>query len=202
KLMKFSTSTPKVSGKERKAIVDTAQVEGWQVVPDLGVSGREYGWQDRVLLLELAPGTLLSHNYRVASFVLEFICASMAVDEDRVFEPLRQRMNDYFPLSEEDNIRLEAQKPLNLPTQYGPDYYGDFLCAWLSEDERKAVKNLAVDAVSFMPEFMNNPEVNSVLCEYLQLDENEELTEQELRKTPKDRGSEVVKLMALLFKNN
>ena len=144
----------------------------------------------------------MSHNYRVASFVLEFICASMAVDEDRVFEPLRQRMNDYFPLSEEDNIRLEAQKPLDLPTQYGPDYYGDFLCAWLSEDERKAVKNLAVDAVSFMPEFMNNPEVNSVLCEYLQLDENEELTEQELRKTPKDRGSEVVKLMALLFKNN
>ena len=203
KLMKFNTSPGvKLSGKERKAIVDTAQVEGWQILPDLGISGREYNWQDRILLLELAPGTALSQSYRVASFVLEFICASIAADEDRVFEPLRQRMNDYFMLTDEDNIRLEAQKPLNLPTQYGPDYYGEFLCSWLSDGERKSLRNLALDAVSFMPEFGNNPEVNSILCEVLKLREDEELSEQELRKTTRERGNEVIRLMGLLFKNN
>lgn len=202
-LMKFDTSpASKVTGKERKAFVDTAQVEGWQIVPDLGVSGRNYNWQDRILLLELAPGTLLSNNYRTASFILEFTCSSLAVDEDRVFEPLRQRMNDFFPMSDDDNIRLEAQKPLNLPTQYGPDYYGEFLCAWLSEAERKSIKNMILCAVSFMPEFGNNPEVNSVLCEYLGLDENEELTEQELTRTPKEWGIELLKLGTLLFKNS
>lgn len=203
KLMKFDTSPGvKLSGKERKGIVDTAQVEGWQVVPDLGISGREYNWKDKILFLELEPGTQLSQNYRVASFMLEFICASIAADEDRVFEPLRQRMNDYFRLTEDDNIRLEAQKPLDLPTQYGPEYYGEFLCAWLSEDERKSVRNLAVDAVGFMPEFANNPEVNSILCEVLKLREDEEISEKELRKSTNERGNEVVKLMALLFKNN
>ena len=200
--MRFDTSPgTKVTGKIRKAFVDTAQVEGWQIVPDLGISGREYSWQDRILLVELVPGTILSPQYRLASFVLEFTCASIAADEDRVFEPLRQRMNEYFVLSDDDNIRLEAQKPLDLPTQYGPDYYGEFLCAWLSETERKGLKNLVLSALSFMPAFGNNPEVNSILCEYLELREDEEMTEQEIRRTPKEWGNEVMKLLALLFKN-
>ncbi|MBR0034729.1 MAG: hypothetical protein IJP54_03540, partial [Synergistaceae bacterium] len=202
RLMRFDTSPgTKLTGKERKSVVDTALVEGWQIVPDLGVSGREYNWQDRILFIELAPGSVLSLGYRVASFMLEFICASIAADEDRVFEPLRQRMNDFFPLTEDENIRLEAQKPLNLPTQYGPDFYGEFLCAWLSDNERKAVRNLALDAVSFMPGYGGNPEVNSILCEVLQLREDEEISEQELRRSPKDKGAQVMKVMTLLFKN-
>ena len=203
KLMKFNTSQgSKVTGKERKAFVDTAQVEGWQIVPDLGVSGRDYGWGDKILLLELAPGTLLNPAYRVASFILEFMCACLAIDEDHVFEPLRQRMNDFFPLSEDDNIRLEAQKPLNLPTQYGPEFYGEFMCSWLSEDERKSVRNLVVDAVNFIPGYAGNPEVNSVLCEFLRLREDEEIPAKDMAKSAKEKGSEVMKLMALLFKNN
>ena len=201
-LMKFDTSKNiKLTGKERKAIVDVAQVEGWQIIPDLGISGREYNWEDKIMFVELAPGTQLTQSYRVASFVLEFLCASLAADEDRVFEPLRQRMNDYFTLTDDDNIRLEAQKILNLPTQYGPDYYGDFLCAWLSEDERKKLKYLMLDAVSFMPEFADNPEVNSILCEVMKLREDEEIPAEELVRNQIERGSIVLKLMTLLFKN-
>ena len=201
-LMKFDTSQNiKLSGKERKSIVDTAQVEGWQIIPDLGVSGREYNWEDKIMFTELAPGTQLTQSYRIASFVLEFLCASLAADEDRVFEPLRQRMNDFFTLTEEDNIRLEAQKPLNLPTQYGPDFYGDFLCAWLSEDERRSLKYLMLDAVSFIPEFDNNPEVNSILCEVMKLREDEEMLATEVGKSTMDRGNTVLKLMNMLFKN-
>ncbi|MBQ9419769.1 MAG: hypothetical protein IJU31_05260, partial [Synergistaceae bacterium] len=201
-LMKFDTDrNSKLTGKERKAIVDTAQVEGWQILPDLGISGREYNWDDKILFVELPPGTQLSQSYRVASFILEFICASIAADEDRVFEPLRQRMNDFFALSEDDNFRLEAQRVLDLPTQYGPDYYGEFMCAWLSESERKSVKYLVLDAVSFMPEFGNNPEVNSILCEFLKLREDEETPPEEMMKNSIDRGSEVLKLMTMLFKN-
>ena len=202
KLMKFDTAQPKLNGKERKAIVDTAQVEGWQVLPDLGVSGREYRWQDKILFLELEPGTQLSQVYRIASFMLEFLCASLAVDEDRVFEPLRQRMSECFPLTEDDNIRLERQKPLNVATQYGPDYYGGFLCEWMSEAERKTIRNFMLAAVSFMPEFGNNPEVNSILCEFLKLNENEEIPEQELKKSLREKGKDTMKVLIPLFKNN
>ena len=202
KLMKFSTDSDKVTGKERKSIVDTAQVEGWQILPDLGISGRDYKWDEKILLIELPLGTQLSQSYRVASFILEFTCASIAADEERVFEPLRRRLNEYFTLTDDDNLRLEAQKVLNLPTQYGPEYYGEFLCAWLSEAERKSVKGLILSALSFMPDFGNNPEVNSILCEVMKLREGEEPTPEDLGKSPSDWGHEVLNLMTLLFKNN
>ncbi|MBR1658520.1 MAG: TerB N-terminal domain-containing protein [Synergistaceae bacterium] len=203
KIMKFTVQpNVKLNGKERKAIVDTAQVEGWQVIPDLGISGREYNWEDKVLFRELPLGTQLSQSYRIASFILEFTCASIAADEERVFEPLRRRMNEYFTLTDEDNLRLEEQKILNLPTQYGPEYYGEFLCAWLSEAERKSVKGLILHALSFMPEFGNNPEVNSILCEVMKLREDEPPTPEDLSKSANDWGHEVLNLMTLLFKNN
>ena len=111
-------------------------------------------------------------------------------------------MNDFFALTEDDNIRLESQKPLDSPTQYGPDYYGEFMCAWLSDSERKSVKNLLLDAVSFLPDFKDNPEVNSIVCEVLRLREDEEISPDELRKNTKEKGRDVLKLMTLLFKNN
>ena len=202
KLMNFDTKSPKLNGKERKSIVDTAQVEGWQILPDLGISGREYTWDDKILFIELPLGTNLTQIYRVAAFILEFICSAVAVDEERVFEPLRQRLNDFFALSDDENIRLEAQRLLNMPTQYGIDYYGEFLCAWFSEEERKKIKYLVIEILSFMSEFENNPEVNSILCEFLRLREDEETPIEELNKTPSDRGSEILKIMGMLFKNN
>jgi len=202
RLMGFDTKTSKLNGKERKSIVDTAQVEGWQILHDLGISGREYTWDDKILFVELPPGTNLTQNYRVAAFILEFICAAVAVDEERVFEPLRQRLNDFFQLSEEDNIRLEAQKLLDMPTQYGIDFYGEFICAWFSEEERKKIKYLVIEVLSFMAEFANNPEVNSILCEFLKLREDEETPPEELVKANGDRGSEILKIMGMIFKNN
>lgn len=201
-IMRFETKSKKLNGRERKAIVDTAQVEGWQIIPDMGISGREYTWNDKILFLELPPGTALSQSYRVASFILEFICAAMAVDEERIFAPLRQRLNDFFVLSDDDNIRLEAQKVLNMPTQYGVDYYGEFLCSWLSDEEREKVKYLVLDILSFMPEFANNPEVNSILSEFLKLRADDEPTPEEASKNSGERGSEILKVMGMLFKNN
>ena len=166
------------------------------------MSGREYNWDDKILFTELAPGTQLSQSYRVASFLLEFICASIAADEERVFEPLRRRMNEYFTLTDDDNIRLEAQRVLDLPTQYGPEFYGEFLCAWLSEDERKKLKGMMIHAASLLPEFANNPEVNSILCEVLGLREDEPPSPEDMHKNAKQWGSEVLTLMTLLFKSN
>ena len=202
RLMGFDTKTQKLNGKERKSIVDTAQVEGWQILHDLGISGREYTWNDKILFVELPPGTTLTQNYRVAAFILEFICAAVAVDEERVFEPLRQRLNDFFQLTEDDNLRLEAQKLLDMPTQYGIDFYGEFICAWFSEEERKKIKYLVIEVLSFMAEFANNPEVNSILCEFLKLREDEETPPEELVKVNSDRGSEILKIMGMIFKNN
>ena len=195
-------SERKIKGRERKIMVDSAQVEGWQIYPDLGISGREYLWDEKILFIPLEQGAKLSAEYRIASFVLEFICALAFAREERLFEPLRQRLNDYFKLSDDDNLRLEAQRALNLPTEHEPEYYGEFLCAWLSEDERKKLKGMMIHAASLLPEFADNPEVNSILCEMLKLREDEPPSAEDLHKNAKQWGSEVLTLMTLLFKSN
>lgn len=202
-LMKFDTSPEsKITGKERKSMVDTAQVEGWQIVPDLGISGRNYKWDDLILFLPLAPGTKLSQEYRVSSFIIEFICALTATDEERLFEPLRQRLNDYFNLTEDDNIRLEEQRLLNLPTQHDAEYYGEFVSMWLSSHERITLKNFLLNFMDFLPELKENSDLKSKTCEVLGVRENTEPSIEAQAKTPKELGSEVLNLMTLLFKSN
>ena len=202
-LMKFDTSPEsKITGKERKAMVDTAQVEGWQIVPDLGISGRNYQWNDLILFLPLAPGTKLSQAYRVSSFIIEFVCALIETDEERLFEPLRQRLNDYFDLTEDDNIRLEEQRLLNLPTQHNAEYYGEFVSMWLSSRERTTLKNFLFSFIEFLPELKENTSLKSKICEILGVRENTEQSQEFLTKTHNELGKEVLTLMNLLFKSN
>ncbi len=202
-LMKFDTSPEaKITGKQRKSMVDTAQVEGWQIVPDLGISGRNYQWSDFIMFIRLAPGTKLSQAYRISSFLIEFICALVQTDEERLFEPLRQHLNDYFQLTDDDNIRLEAQRLLNLPTQHDAEFYGEFVSMWLSSHERITLKNFILNFLSFLPEFQNNPALKTRTCEILGVRENTDPSPEQLAKTNQELGREILNLMTLLFKNN
>ena len=61
---------------------------------------------------------------------------------------------------------------------------------------------MILHAVSFMPEFGGNPEVNSILCEVMKLRESEEPSAEDLAKSASTWGNEVLNLMTLLFKSN
>ncbi len=202
-LIKINVSSDKkVKGGERKSMVENAQVEGWQIVPDLGVSGREYSWDDKILFIPLEPGTKLSADYRIASFVLEFICALTQAREDRLFEPLRQRLNDYFNLTDADNIRLEAQKVLNLPTQHDSEFYGEFIGVWLSVEEKIKFKNFVLNVLDFMPEFRDNDELRLRACVNLGVKASTEPKPEERHLPPSNLGAQIVKIMSMLFKDN
>ena len=151
-LMGCDRSEDKTRGRDRKNMVDTAQVEGYQILPNLGISGREYRWQDKILFIPMELGTKLSQDYYTASFLLEFLCALMGARDQRVFETLRQRMNDYFSLSTEDHVRLDAQRWLDLPSPYPPEYYGEIVQFWLQEEDRGGLRNFLMDFLSFLPE--------------------------------------------------
>ena len=194
-------SDKKVRGGERKSMVDNAQVEGWQIVPDLGISGREYLWDDKILFIPLEAGAKLSSDYRIASFVLEFICSLIYAREERLFEPLRQRLNLYFNLSDDDNIRLDAQKFLNLPTQHDPEYYGEFISVWLSVEEKIKFKYFILSVIDFMPELRDNEDIRPRLCSILSVKDTEPTPEQK-RTPPSNLGAEIVKILSMLFKNN
>lgn len=199
-LMKADAEQEKPKGRDRKAMVDTAQVEGYQILPNLGLSGREYHWEDKILFLPLDLGAQLSTEYYAASFLLEFLCSITGAREQRSFEQLRQRLNDYFVLSTDDNVRLEAQSRLNLPAPYPPEYYGELIQVWFQDEENRAVlRNFILDALSFLSEAQLNPEtLRTKVCGALGITAD-------TPPLPKDqptaeRGTALLKILAPFFK--
>ena len=198
-LMKLDRAEEKVHGRFRKDMVDMAQVEGYQILPNLGISGRDYRWEDRVLFLPLELGTALSQDYYTAAFLLEFLCSLTGAREQRVFEPLRQRLNDYFTLSTEDNFRLEAQRWLHLPAPHPPEHYGEFIQVWLQDEDRAVLRNFLIDCLSLFPDAQARAdELKAAICAVLSIadDAPPPLEEQ----APKERGDKILKILAPLFK--
>ena len=222
-LMKIDRAEEKVHGRIRKNMVDIAQVEGYQILPNLGISGRDYRWDEKILFLPLELGTTLSQDYYTAAFLLEFLCALTGARGQRVFQPLRQRLNDYFTLSTEDHVRLEAQQWLDLPTPYPPAFYGEFIQVWLQDEDRGVLRDFLIDCLSLFPDALARADsLRTVICGALNLPDTppapqgeepapaegepgtQETPPPEKKEeiSPRERGDKILKILAPLFGRN
>ena len=199
-LMGLDPSEEKVHARDRRNMVETAQVEGYQILPNLGFSGRDYRREDRILLLPLELGAKLSQDYCVASFLLEFLCALADVRDQKLFEPVRQRLNNYFSLSTEDNVRLDAQRLLDVPSPHTAEYFGEFLQVWFQGGELADLRNFFFDCLSFLPETQGGGEVlKGKVCAALNIGLDAAPPYEE--RAPLERGEAIVKMLSPLFKN-
>ena len=71
----YSEPDFKPRGADRKRIVETARVEGYGILPNLGIAGKDYRWEDPVLLVPMEMGARLSPDYCASELLLEFACA-------------------------------------------------------------------------------------------------------------------------------
>ena len=129
--------------------------------------------------------------------MLEFLCSLTDAREQRVFELLRQRLNDYFgTLTTEDNVRLESQGQIFLPPRHVPGYYGDIVQIWFRQDsDRAALRNFLLDFLTVLPEAQDKADaLKETVCSVLGVKGETEpaLTEQ----PASERGGEILKLLA------
>ena len=199
-LMEIPRSEPdsKPRGADRKKIVETAQVEGYLILPNLGIAGKDYRWEDPVLLMPLEMGARLSPHYRTAELLLEFACALTGLEDPASFESLRLRLDDYFSLSSDDHARLDALGRLLIPPP-PPESCGEVLCFWLQEEERALLRNFLTHFLGFLP-LETHSDLQSRICKALEITPD-------TPPHPEDRptleqGEEVVRVLAPLFKNS
>ncbi len=200
-LMGLDLSTEKVHGGDRKSMVETAQVEGYQILPNLGLSGWDYRWEDPILLLPLELGARPSQDYLAASFLLDLLCALMEVRSRKLFEPLRQRLNHYFSLSTEDNVRLEAQGLLDVPAPRPAEHYGELIRFWLQGEELANLRNFLFDFLSFLPQTQAEEQaLRERVCGVLNVSPAAPPPYEE--RAPLERGEALVKALSPLFRNS
>ena len=199
-LMGLDLSTEKVHGGDRKSMVETAQVEGYQILPNLGLPGWDYGWEDPILLLPLELGARPSQDYLAASFLLDLLCALMEVRSRKLFEPLRQRLNHYFSLSTEDNVRLEAQGLLDVPASRPAEHYGELVQFWLQGEELANLRNFLFDFLSFLPQTQAEEQaLRERACGVLNVSPAAPPPYEE--RAPLERGEALLKTLSPLFRN-
>ena len=199
-LMGIDRSEPgsKPRGGDRKKMVETARVEGYLILPNLGVSGKDYHWEDPVLLVPLEMGARLSVDYCAAELLLEFACALTTPGETAQFEALRLRLDGYFSLSPDDHSRLDALGRLLTPPSNPPESCGEVLRFWLQENERAILRNFLTNFLGFLPS-EEHPVLLGRICTALEISADAPPHPDE-RSEP-ERGEEVVRVLAPLFKN-
>ncbi|MDR1649352.1 MAG: TerB N-terminal domain-containing protein [Synergistaceae bacterium] len=147
----------KTKAADRKKIGDTAKVEGFLVLPDLGIAGKEYLWDDPVVLIPFPAGTRLSQDYNAAALLFEYSVALTALSSPEALTDMRKCFGDYFSLSPEDHDRLEVLSSVIYPsgeTGKGPENIGECLQFWLNREERGVVRD-------FLTSFLANFSVKS-----------------------------------------
>jgi hypothetical protein len=161
-LAKDAKNVKKTKAADRKKIGDTAKVEGFLVLPDLGVGGKEYLWDDPVVLTPFPAGARLSQDYNAAALLFEYSAALTALSGSEPLADMRKCLGEYFSLSSEDNARLEALSSVissmvassSEGTGKGPENIGECLQFWLNREDRGVVRD-------FLTSFLANFSVKS-----------------------------------------
>ncbi len=185
----------KPGAADRKKIAEAACVEGFLVVPNLGIAGKEYHWEDPVALTPLEMGARPSPDHNAAALMLEFACALAGSSSP---EELRARLNDRFSLSADDGARLAALVEVLSVRPSDPENIGECLQFWLSREQRGVVRD-------FLDDFLVRPapedaraDLTRAIC--LALDLPADDPPGGAQETPSALGGQVVKVLGALFK--
>jgi hypothetical protein len=127
------------------------------VLPNLGIAGKEYRWDDTVILTPFPPGSRLSQDYNASALLLEYACALVGMFDDETMAKMRLRFNDYFSLSSDDQTRLETLSTAlsaasSLAIVENVENIGECLQFWLNIDGRAVIRDFMVSFLAALTE--------------------------------------------------
>ncbi|MDR1740827.1 MAG: TerB N-terminal domain-containing protein [Synergistaceae bacterium] len=136
-----------LNAASRRRIDETARVEGFLVVPSLGVAGKEYRVENKAALCPFPAGSVPSREYRTAAFALEY---AMAIDAEAAFER-RGGIEAYFApnFTAEDNAKLDALADVVRGGPESLENLGDCVKFWLGRGQRGIMRDFLSDFLGF-----------------------------------------------------
>jgi hypothetical protein len=202
-------SKQKPSAPDRKKIADTARVEGFLILPDLSIAGKEYHWDDPIVLAPFPSGLRPSQDFNASALLLEYAWALSGFSGSEGEENLKilmTRMDDYFPLTSDDHARLDALSSIFStapPGSGSPDNIGECLQFWLQSEQRVTIRDFLIHfLMAEQPPRENRSDPILAICGSL---DTERLPSEDMAPmSPEARlelGSQVSKILAPLFKD-
>jgi hypothetical protein len=195
----------KPGASDRKKISDAARVEGFLVLPNLGIAGKEYHWDDTLVLAPFPLGARPSLDYNASALLLEYACALsglLGTEALEDFNAMRKRLDDYFSLSSDDQARLEALSNVFLApsAKVEPDNLGECLQFWLQREDRAAIRDFLVLFLTTERTEERQKELVREIRASLDVEEGSPPTPQSVEERL-ELGQRVGKILAPLFKD-
>lgn len=144
---------PKLTAKQSQAIATTSHFVGFCIEPDARITGRTYGWSERVALFRpqdkpaLPDGT----RYKAAAIMLELGMAIAAADgtiDQQEIAFIEKFMEEKFLLEPSENRRLLALLKVLMDQPSTVSAVGKRLQGVLAEEQREAVARFLVGVVA------------------------------------------------------
>ena len=198
--------TEKPASAERKRISEIARIEGYLIIPELCISGKEYKWDDSIALTPVAMGEKVSDDYNSAALMFEFITALIGENAEKhggVQEILNTTIK-YFSLVNEELTRLQILPGVLAKAPSLPDNLGGCLQTWLKTEEREYVRNIVQDMLSF-PKDPDKPidddHIKNISEKLHQILDIKTETFEKITTPPIIAGEKLVSILSALFKN-
>lgn len=191
----------KPTSAERREICETARVEGFLLVPELGVPGKEYDWYDNFALMKIAMGERISDSYNCCAFVFEFAAGieTKAIGRLSGLSDITQRVMKRFSLAKVELDRFSVLSRIINEQKLSPENLGECLQVWYSQEDLEFIRDFmytllapagrAVDEREAL--LKTTAEVLGVKAEY----------NKEHDKFPMELGEKLISIIASLFKN-
>ena len=135
--------TEKPSSAVRKGISKIARIEGYLIIPELCIPGKEYDWEDNIALTPIDLGEKISDDYSTAALIYEFATALIgehAGEYGGIHEILYAIIN-YFTLENDELTRLNILHDIFYRKTPVPENLGECLQTWLKVEEREYIRN-------------------------------------------------------------
>jgi hypothetical protein len=193
--------TEKPSSSERKEISEIARIEGYLIVPDLCISGKEYTWEDNIALTPIALGEKISDDYSSAALVFEFV-AALAGENAIKFGGIQEILNTvikYFSLINEELTRLNILPEIFDEETQSVDNLGECLQVWLKTEEREYIRNVIFEMLNLPEDLADHTQLISEKLHQV-LDIKIETLEK-ISTPPALTGEKLVSILSALFKN-
>ena len=138
----------------KKGISEIARVEGYLIIPELCISGKEYKWEDSIALSPIAMGEKLSDDYSTAALMYEFITALIGENTEKYggSQEILNTIIKYFSLANEELTRLQALPGIFDKETPLPDNLGECLQTWLKTEDREYIRNAVYNMLNLSKE--------------------------------------------------
>ena len=145
------------TGSQRRGISEITRTGGRLIIPDLGISGKTYYWEDLVSPVWIEIGERVSDAYRTAAILFEFASSFTGsagdIDERKLFrrkpnerrkklKDILERLTTHFELEKKELDRLAVLSQIFEHQSVDPQNLAVSFQNWLQPEDRILLRDL------------------------------------------------------------